>query len=294
MIVVLGATGTIGGEVLRQLVAQDVPVRALVRSPERERALPVAAPTVVADLADPAGLGPALDGADAVFLVTPASLRQVELESALVDAVAAAPGRPRLVKVAAMGYDAVPAEQAISLAGNHQRVVHRIRETGIPHTVVAPSGFMTNLLLQAGSISGEGVLRASAGDGGLGWVDPADVAAVAVRALVSTGHDGASYDVTGPEVLNHAAVARELSDATGRPVRYVDLAPEDFRRGMEAAGMPPWMASALTELEQTYRAHRAEVVTDDVQRVTGRPATPLRDWLARHRDAFSAPAPAAD
>jgi uncharacterized protein YbjT (DUF2867 family) len=288
MIVVLGATGTIGGEVLRQLVAQDVPVRALVRSPEREAALSVPAPTVVADLADPATLGPALDGADAVFLATPASPHQVELESALVDAVAAAPGRPHLVKLAALGYDAVPVDRAITLAGNHQRVVQRVRDAGVPHTVVAPSGFMSNLLRQADAVRGEGVLRASSGDGGLAWVDPADVAAVAVRALVSSGHDGASYDVTGPESLDHAAVARALSEATGRPVRYVDVPPEDFRRGMEAAGVPPWMAAALTELEQTYRAHLAEVVTDGVQRVAGRPPTPLRDWLARHRDAFAA------
>lgn len=287
MIVIFGATGTIGGEVLRQLADQRAPVRAVVRSPERADALPVAAPTVVADLAEPSTLGTALEGAERVFLATPASPQQVELESALVDAMAAAPSRPHLVKLAALGYDAVPAEQAIALAGNHRRTVEHVRASGVPHTVLAPSGFMSNLLRGAAGLRAEGVLRASSGDGGVSWVDPADIAAVAVHVLTSTGHDGASYDVTGPEVLDQEAVARELSVVAGRPVRYVDLTPEEYRAGLDAAGLPSWLASALTELEQTYRAHRAEVVTDEVRKATGRDATPLREFLARNRAAFA-------
>ena len=167
MIVVFGGTGTVGGEVLRALADSGAPVRAAVRDPRRASALPVAVPTVVADLADPASLGPAVRDAERVFLATPASQRQVELESALVDALAAAPGRPHLVKLAAFGYDAVPPDQAIKLAANHARVVAHIRSRGVPHTVLAPSGFMANLLGQAGTVRDQGALYGSAGDGGL-------------------------------------------------------------------------------------------------------------------------------
>ncbi len=103
MIVVFGGTGTVGGEVLRALAAQGAPVRAAVRDQARAAALPVPVPTMVADLADPASLGPAVRDADHVFVATPGSERQVDLETALVDAVAEAPGRPHRVKLAAAG-----------------------------------------------------------------------------------------------------------------------------------------------------------------------------------------------
>lgn len=287
MIVVFGGTGTIGSEVLRALAAQGAEVTAAVRDQGRAASLPVPVPTVVADLADPASLSPALRDADHVFVGTPASERQVALETALVDALAEAPGRPHLVKLAAAGYDAVPADQAISLAANHARVVEHARSRGVPHTVLAPSGFMANLLQSAGTIREQGVLYGSSGDGGLSWVDPADVGAVAAHVLTSDGHEGASYTVTGPEVLDHAAVAAKIAAVTGRDVRYVDVPAEQYRQSLDAAGLPPWLANALDELQQLYRAHLAEVVTDEVQKATGRPPATLDDWLARNRAAFA-------
>jgi uncharacterized protein YbjT (DUF2867 family) len=287
VIVVFGATGTIGGEVLRALVAQGAPVRAAVRSPDRAAALAVLVPTVVADLADPASLPAAVRDAERVFLATPGSEHQVELENALVDALAEAPGRPHLVKLAAFGYDAVPVEQAITLAANHARVVAHVRARGLAHTVLAPSAFMTNLLGQAAAVRAQGALYGSAGDGGLSWVDPVDIAAVAAHVLTSGGHDGASYTVTGPEVLGYAAVAERLSAVTGRAVTYVDVPADGYRASLEGVGLSPWLAGALTELEQLYRAHLAEGVTDEVQKATGRPPTSLDDWLARHRADFT-------
>jgi uncharacterized protein YbjT (DUF2867 family) len=165
--------------------------------------------------------------------------------------------------------------------------VEHVRSRGVPHTVLAPSGFMVNLLGQAGTVRDQGALYGSGGDGGLGWVDPADVGAVAAHVLTAGGHDGASYTVTGPEVLNYPAVADRIATATGREVRYVDVPPEQYRQSLGAAGLPPWLADALTELEQVYRAHQAEVVTDEVQKATGRPATPFDDWLSRNRAAFA-------
>lgn len=286
MIVVFGGTGTVGGEVVAALAAQGAPVTAAVREQGRAASLPVAVPTVVADLADPASLSPAVRDADRVFVATPASEHQVELETALVDALAEAPGRPHLVKLAAAGYDAVPVDQAIALAANHARVVAHLRDRGVPHTVLAPSGFMSNLLNSAGTVREQGVLYGSSGDGGLSWVDPVDIAAVAAHVLTSDGHDGASYTVTGPEVLTYAAVAGKIAAATDRDVRYVDVPAEQYRQNLAAAGLPPWLANALTELEQLYRAHLAEVVTDEVQKGAGRPPATVDDWLARHRAAF--------
>ena len=282
MIVVFGSTGTIGGQVLAHLREQGAPVRAAVRT--QQRAEPLAAAgveTVVADLTDPASLPAALDGADAVFVATPASTQQVELETNLVDALA---GRGvHLVKLAALGYDV---EQPIALAANHARVVAHARDRDLPLTVLAPTGFTSNLLGSAATLA-QGALYGSAGDGGFAWVDPYDVGAVAAHVLTSDGHEGASYDVTGPEVLTHAQVAEKVGGAIGRPVSYVDVPPEQYAASLRGAGLDGWFADALTELNQVYRRHEAEVVTQEVTKATGRPARSVDDWLTEHRVALT-------
>lgn len=282
MIVVFGSTGTIGGQVLAHLREQGADVRAVVRSAAKAEQLP-GVPTVVADLADPASLPAALDGADHVFLVTPASPGQVQLENALVDAVAGS--GTHLVKLAAQGYDAAPPDQAIRLAANHARVVEHARSVDVPLTVLAPSSFTSNLLANAATIK-QGALYASAGDGKIGWVDPSDVGAVAAHVLTSDGHVGASYVVTGPEALDHEQVAAKISSAVGREVRYVDVPADQFAGSLRSAGLDDWLADALNELNQVYRQHVAESGSDEVQKATGRPARSLDDWLAENADAL--------
>lgn len=285
MIVVFGSTGTIGGQVLRHLREQGADVRAAVRS--EAKAGPLRAQgvsTVLADLAEPGTLPAALEGADRVFLASPGAPQQVTLESALVDAVARTGAH--LVKLAALGYDAGPADQAIALAANHARVVEHATTSSVPLTVVAPSGFTSNLLASAATIQ-QGALYASAGDGSIAWVDPSDVGAVAAHVLTSDGHEGASYDVTGPEAIDHDELASRISTALGREVRYVDVPPEQFAGSLRSAGLPGWLADALNELNQVYRRHEAEVVTDEVRKATGRPARGVDDWLPDNAAALS-------
>jgi uncharacterized protein YbjT (DUF2867 family) len=288
MKLVIGGTGTIGGEVLRQLREAGAPVRAMVRSRAREEQLGGRADeVVVADLTEPASLPPALAGVDGVFLATPGAPDQVRLEGNLVEAVAATEQPAHVVKLAALGYDAVPPEQGIRVGASHARVVQRINELGVPHTVLAPSGFMANFLGSAATVRDNHAVYGSAGDGAVSWIDPADVGAVAVHVLTSGGHDGASYSVTGPELLTFSQVTEHLSAVVGRQIRYVDLSPEAFEQAMRSAGVDDWTATALSELHQVYRAHQAEVVTDEVHKATGRPATSFGSWAERQRAAFA-------
>lgn len=285
MILVFGSTGTIGSQVLRHLREHGAPVRAAVRSKDNVDALQgQGVDAVLADLADPATLPPALAGVEHVFLATPASARQVELESNLVDALAGS--STHLVKLAALGYDAAPADQAIAFAANHARVVDHAHRQDVALTVLAPSGFTSNLQTSASTIR-QGTLYASAGNGGVSWVDPADVGAVAAHVLTSPGHEGASYPVTGPEVLTHALLAEQLTAALGREVRYVDVPADQFSQNLRSAGLDAWTADAVTELHQLYRAHAAEVVTDEVRKATGRAPRSVADWLAENKAAFA-------
>jgi uncharacterized protein YbjT (DUF2867 family) len=288
MKLVIGGTGTVGGEVLRQLAASGTPVRALVRTQARAEKLHGGPDeVVVADLTDRGSLGPALDGVDGVFLATPGAPGQQDLEQNLLDAVTAADTPPHVVKLAALGYDAVPPEQGIRFGASHARVVQRIRELGLPHTVLAPSGFMVNFLGSATTVRENHALYGSAGDGAVSWIDPVDIGAVAVHVLTSDGHDGASYALTGPELLSFGQVAERLSAGLGRDVRYVDLSAESYGQALRSAGVDEWTATALVELHEVYRAHQAEVVTDDVRALTGRSPSSFDAWLERHRGAFA-------
>ena len=208
MILVTGATGTVGSQVVRELEERGRPVRAFVRDRARgaER-LGDGVELAVGDFADPPSLLRAMDGADAVLLACSNQPRQVEYESAVIDAATAA-GVRRLVKLSAVG-----AEIGSPLAfwDWHGLIEQRLREAPVPSVVLRSSYYMTNLLASADTVRAEGKLFAPAAGARVAMVDPRDVAAVAAIALVEDGHDGQTYVLTGPESLTWAHIASDLS-----------------------------------------------------------------------------------
>lgn len=283
MILVTGATGTVGGAVLARLSRLGVPVRALVRSPERADDLRgYDCQIAIGEFGDEPSLRRALRDVTAVFLVSPVSPRQVGWESSVID-VAAATSRPRLVKLAAFGYEQLPG----LIGDNHRTVVDRLRQAGLDHTVLAPNAFFQNLLTAAASIS-HGVWSSRAGAGAVSMVDAGDVAAVAAQLLTAPEHTGLTYRLTGPQPLTGPDVAATLSTVLGRPVRHLDPGEPGARAQLAARGAPDWLADALLAVWAQQAAGAAAAVTDEVERVTGRPARPLADFLAGHRSAFAA------
>lgn len=261
MILVTGATGTTGREVLMQLTARGVRVRAFVRNPDRAVALDGPLVEIVrGDLERPETLSPALKGVDAVFLLSSPDPRQAELQGNLVEAAPRA-GIRRLVKMSVLGAD--PASPA-SLPRWHGETERQIEASGIPYTHLRPNLFMQALLMHAPSVARDGAIYAPVKDGKVSVVDTRDIAAVAVAALTEDGHEAKAYDITGPEALSYADMAARLSSATGKTVTHVDVAPEEARKGMLAAGMPEWLADALLQLYAIFREGRAAAVTNVV------------------------------
>lgn len=286
MILVTGATGNVGGAVVRRLSAEGVPARALVHSSERAdtlRGFDVG--IVVGDYDDPASLEHALEGIDRVLLVSPGGPETVDQEQAVVRAVQAAAPGAHVVKLAAAGVDA-PGEAPVRLLRAHQQVVQVLADSGLPTTVLAPNAFMQNLLGQAASVQEQGVLRSSVGDAAISHVDVRDVAAVAAHVLTSDGHEGATYTITGPAAVTYAQVAEVLGGVLGREVRSEELTPEQARAALTAGGASDWLADGLLELDEAYRAGAASVVTDEVEKATGRPARSVEAFLTEHRAAF--------
>jgi len=276
MILVTGASGTVGSEVARQLRAQGAPVRVASRTASAGKdALPV-------DFAHPETLAPALAGVDAVFLLGATLPNQAELETNVVTAAKKA-GVKRLVKLSVFG----AATEAFGFARIHRAVEKAIEASGIPFTFLRANGFMQNVAnFYAGTIKAQGAFYGSAGEALISHVDVRDIAAVAVKALTEPGHEGRAYTITGPEALTYSQIAQKVSVATGKPVAYVNLTDEQAKQGALGAGLPEFYADLLVDLTRYYRGGTAAEVSGDVAKVTGANPRTFDSFLADHLAAF--------
>jgi uncharacterized protein YbjT (DUF2867 family) len=269
-ILVTGATGTIGSQVVSALKGHnDVAVRVGVRSAAKATGLAGGNVTPVDFEYDkPEQVKKAVEGVDKLFLVTPFVQNQVELATGLIDAAKAA-GVRHIVKLSALGADFEP---GIQLGRWHRAVEKAIEASGIAWTFLRPNNFMENFLNYYPP-DASGNIYLPWGQGACSWVAGSDVAAVAAAALTGKGHEGKAYEPSGPEALTIAQVASVLSEVIGRKITYVDVPEEAARKAMLDMGMPVWMVDAMMELHGIDKAGYATKVTGDVQRVTGRAPT---------------------
>ena len=286
MILITGATGTTGREVvreLRQLGAEGV--RALVRDPARAEFIREAGFEAVAgDFERPETLDAALEGVERALLLTPPTPDTVKHHLEFLQAAAAA-GVRHVVKLSAFGADADAPEGFGKWHGQSENL---LKTSGLKWTMLRPNFFMQNLLGQARQIAATGHLYQPVGDARASFIDVRDIAAVAARALTEEGHDEQTYTLTGPEALSYHDVAAKLSEATGRDVTYVHVSPEQFRAGALGAGLPEWLVSALERLNEIFASGQAAQVTDDVRRVARREPTTYGQFALDHAEAFKA------
>jgi uncharacterized protein YbjT (DUF2867 family) len=292
-ILVIGATGTVGSHVVRELLGRGLSVRAFVRDRARAAAVLDAAVLDAAviddrvelaygDLVDPASIRTALDGVERAFLCTPNHPRQAERETYVIDAAAGA-GIGRLVKI---GADGTQVGSPVAFWDAHGRIETHLRESGLPAVVLHPSSYTSNLLAAADTIKHTGRLFAPAGDAEVTLVDPRDVAAVAAVVLTEDGHEGRTYTLTGPDAVTYHQAAQQLSAVIGRPVEYVDVPDPAAREGMIRAGLPDWMADQLVILWGQLRRGAAATPTDVVRVLTGREPRTVAEFVRDHAGAF--------
>jgi uncharacterized protein YbjT (DUF2867 family) len=283
MILVTGATGHIGSELVRLLADQGVPARALVHSPDKAAPIQrLGLETAVGDYQQPDTLDAAMKGCDQLFLLSPPTPRQPQQEQQVIDAARRA-GVEHVVKqsVPWAGPDA-----PLVFSRWHGQVEQHLAQSGLAYTLLRPNNFIQNFLMSAQQVADQGILYGMFGDGRIAFVDTRDIAAVAAELLTNPGHQGASYTLTGPEALTAAEVAERLSAATGRQVRYVDVGPDAFRQALAGAGMPGWLVDGVVEGNTMLAAGHAATVTDEVARLTGRPPRTFAQFAADHQVAF--------
>jgi uncharacterized protein YbjT (DUF2867 family) len=160
-------------------------------------------------------------------------------------------------------------------------------DSHLPYTILRPNSFYQNMLLSAATIKEHGAFYLPMKSARQSLVDVRDIAAVSVQVLTGTGHEGKTYDITGPESLSYHDVADKLSEVLGRSIRYMDVPPETAFDSMLKAGMPKWNASAVTELYGTFAAGEAAGTTDTVERITGRAPVSFDQFARDYAAAFS-------
>ncbi|WP_283632977.1 NAD(P)H-binding protein [Mycolicibacterium poriferae] len=272
-ILVTGATGNTGVSVVAGLRDRGDAVRAATRRPD-----PGDADAVRFDWFDPSTFAAALAGVRAIYLVAPAGV-----------ADPAPVVRPFLEQAAAGGVRRVVALSSSAVARGepllgeiHALVVDLFSES----TVLRPSWFMQNFT--ADHALAEGIRRSreivtATGDGRLGFIDAADIAAVAVEALVADRPVGDELVLTGPEALSYGHAAAIISDVLGTPVRHVDVTTAQLADRLTRAGLTGEFAAGLAALDERIRAGEQDLVTTTVYDVTGRRPTSLREFLTVHR-----------
>ena len=271
MILVVGATGTTGGLVVRELLDRGAPVRALTRSSAAAEQLEaLGAEVAIGDLADPGTLAKAFRGVERMYLVQPASPGPKRNELNAV-AIAEQAGVYHVVKLGVIGE---AAESPLRFAPLHHEVTQALQASSLRWTILQPNGFMQNYLTAPPGVTPRP-------DAKVAHVDARDIAAVAARALTEEGHENCTYVLTGPEAITD----REIAEILGAPV--TEITDEQYKAGLLQAGLDEWYADGLVELTELYRAGIAAGVSPDVEALLGRPATPFRTFVEDHREAFA-------
>jgi uncharacterized protein YbjT (DUF2867 family) len=278
MILITGASGNVGREVLKQISQAGHKVRAAYQSSQKAAQCPAGVEPVIVDFNRPDTLRAALNGIDCVFLVGPVAPNLVELESKATEEFKGA-GVARLVKLSAMG------TRAATFPRQHAESEDGIKASGVAWTFLRPNGFMQNMAIyNAATVRGQNAFYGSAADGKVSHVDLRDVGAAALRVLTEDGHLGKTYTLTGATALSNSEAAAILSLVLGREICYVNLPPEQMKQALLGAGTPEWNANGIIDLEALYREGGASTVSPDVEQLLGKKPTAYeqfaRDYAA--------------
>lgn len=295
MILVTGATGLNGGEVVRRLSERGVRVRALVRNATTTNAskatdLSRLAGVEIAegDMSRPDTLVEALRDVERAMLISSTGPAMGDVQSSFIDAAAQA-GVAHVVKLSGIMPEL---DSPFRFARMHGQVEQHLEASGMAFTHLRAGEFMHAYFRQVPAILNKGAIFLPMADARIASIDIGDIAEVAADVLTGSGHEGQISPITGPEALTMAEVATRLSAATGIPIGYVNVAPEDARAAQLAAGTPQYLADGLFELFAERRKGKEATVSPVIRNVFGRRPTSFDDFARRHAAVFRGEQPA--
>lgn len=284
MILITGASGSVGREVVREVQKSNAEFCAMYRSKEEAAKAPAGVRTVIADFRDKQSLSSALRGVERVFLVCSPIQDLVQLEGNAIDACKES-GVKLIVLNSALG----AGDYSKSFPSWHRKVEDKLKATGIAHVILRPNGFMQNTITYlAPSIRAQGAFFDAMGDAKTSYVDVRDVAAVAAKALTEEADAGRTYELNGPEAITQDDLARRIAAKAGRDVKHVNIPREAHQKAMLDLGMPEWQVNALIELQDYYVSGRAAAVDGLIAKLLGRAARTIDAFLTEYAAEFRA------
>ena len=281
MILVTGATGNIGSELVKLLVAKGEAVRVISRDEKKVSHLDPSVERVIGDRHDPSIVRKAAQGADKVFMLAVLFDKNHEADRLLIEEA----------KQAGAGQIVMISSNAVHLEGNLIGRLHRekeelIEQSGVPWTLLHPGGFMSNSLQWADVIKSQSKVFNPMGKGKTAPISPYDIAAVAAVALTSAGHVGKAYGLTGGESLGTPEQVEILSKVVGKPIECVDIPVEVAAERAIASGLPEALVKSLAQLWEQVRKEAYTFHTNEVERLTGQRPQTFETWCREHRSAF--------
>jgi uncharacterized protein YbjT (DUF2867 family) len=282
MILITGASGSVGKAVLQEAIRKESKVRAMYRSKDEAAKAPSGSEAVLADYADKESLSKALNGVSSVYVVCSPIPQLVELESNILDACKKA-GVKHVVLNSALGAGDYPK----SFPSWHRKVEDKLKGMGLSYTILRPNGFLQNIVTyNAPSIRAQGAFYVAMGDAKVSYLDVGDIAVVAVKALQGGAHTGKTYELNGPEAISNQELAKRISRVAGRTVNYGDIPELAQREAMLSMGLPEWQVTALLELQQYYKQGGGAKTDGLLQSLIERAPVTLDQYLAANAEEF--------
>ncbi|HXP92247.1 MAG TPA: SDR family oxidoreductase [Candidatus Binatia bacterium] len=284
MILVTGATGLNGSELVRRLSERGVAVRALVRDGSKAawlKTLPNVE-IVEGDMARPETLAAPLRGVDRAMLISSSDRTMLDVQTNFIEAAKRA-GVGHVVKLSGIMPEL---DSDFRFARMHGEIEQRLEASGLAFTHLRSGEFMPAYFRQVPSIAAKSAFFLPMDDARIASMDVGDLAEVAAIALTRSGHEGKTYRLTGPQALTMAEVAEALSAATGKMIRYVNISPQEHKSANLGRGMPPYLADALVELFAERRNGKEGQVFPDTATILGRAATSFAEFAARNAPIF--------
>ncbi|PZU04797.1 MAG: NAD(P)-dependent oxidoreductase [Chryseobacterium sp.] len=283
-LLITGATGSVGTQLVNKLVNMNVSFRALVRNNDQGDLMAHLPQTEIAvgDLSDSDSLVQALQGIEKAFLLTNSSEQAEELQLNFVNAAYKA-GVKHIVKLSQL---AANENSPVRFLRYHAVVENRIKELGMNYTFLRPNLFMQGLIAFGHSIKYEGKFYGSLGNAAVSAVDIRDIAGVAAKVLTENGHENKIYNITGEESLTHFQMAEILSRILKTEISYIDLNSEQMHGALTVAGFPEWQIGGLIEDYAHYARGEASEISNTVHHITGKPAIGFEQFVHDHLKFF--------
>jgi uncharacterized protein YbjT (DUF2867 family) len=285
MILVAGATGTVGSNLVRELAALGAPTRALIRKTHDPEALEeLGIEPAIGSFEDARSLAAALAGVERLFILSPAGVEGMVAQQLQVLEAARASGEVRhVVKLSSIAADE---SEAPSIVAAHRRIEEAVEQSQIGWTHLRPNWFMQNELGQANQIATEGIFYAPDVTQ-VSMIDARDVAAVAASVLTGEGHEGQAYTLTGPQSVGYADLASIYSQLLDREVSWQQVSLSQARESMLGSGLPPELAEGFCEIMGRYRdGGVTRESSPEVERLLDRPPRTFEQFARDHIDKF--------